>query len=161
MRIILVLFVFLLSACNRPDPNPELRDPILTDLKAKLSATDATIEAEEKLIAEFEAALKGAAPQTGQAKIARKRLSGAVERKNRAQQMKQFYMVRIESRTEEAKREYLKAFEAQADWPSPEEYENYKAQDALLAAPKTWSVKERMKSQGASSGTASGSSVDH
>jgi hypothetical protein len=145
MRKLVISIILLLAACNKPDPSPELRDPILADLKAKLGATEAAVEAEEKQVAEFQEALKSAAPQTGQAKIAQKRLYEATDRRNKALQMKQYYLVKIESRIDQAKRDYLRAFEDKRDWPDPAEYESYKAQDALLSAPRTWSVKERMK----------------
>ncbi|MGE5086962.1 MAG: hypothetical protein ACM3MG_11720, partial [Bacillota bacterium] len=55
MRIITAFAIlFLITACNKPDPNPELKDPIYADLQTQLGAATQALEAEKKKLEGFE-----------------------------------------------------------------------------------------------------------
>jgi len=75
MRIIAAFSIILaLTACNKPDPNPELKDPIYSDLQTQLTAATQSLEAEKKKLEGFEKDLAAVVPQTGQVKYAQKRV---------------------------------------------------------------------------------------
>src|SRR6185295_9609363 len=64
------LGILLMTACNRPNPNPELLDPIYADLGTEMNNQEKEIAEEQKGLDEAKKRLKNAAPQTGDAKRA-------------------------------------------------------------------------------------------
>ena len=74
MRYCVVILLLLLSSCNKPDPNPELKDPIYQDLLKRVKEMDSQIAEETKTLEEHKGALAKVVPQTGQNKYAQKRV---------------------------------------------------------------------------------------
>ncbi|WP_210415550.1 hypothetical protein [Bdellovibrio sp. NC01] len=153
MRIIAaILILFTLAACNKPDPNPELKDPIYSDLQTKLGAATAAVEAEKKKLEGFEKDLETVVPQTGQIKYAQKRVFESQALIVKLEQEKAYLELKIEQRKKEAAISYHKAFAKKEEWPNPKEYASYQAEEKLRTAKRTWDVKSRMKEAGVSFG---------
>ena len=144
----LTIILFALSACNKPDPAPELKDPIYSDLTASLAATTQALEAEKKALEEHQKALKEVVPQTGQIKYAQKRVNESQERITKLEQEKQYLELKVEARKSVSRKTYLAAFKKGEPWPDPKEFESYQAEKRLRNAKKTWDVKERIKEAG-------------
>lgn len=145
MRLILLLIPFLIAACNKPDPNPELRDNIYHELNNQLAEVTHALEAEEKTLAGHEASLKEVVPQTGQIKFAQKRVFESQAKVDKMKQEKAWLELRVKERLQETKKTYFKAFKAGKDWPDPKEFEEFEAQSKLQKAKRQWDVKARIE----------------
>lgn len=151
MRIIAALFIILtLTACNKPDPNPELKDPIFADLQTQLGAATQSLEAEKKKLEGFEKDLAAVVPQTGQIKYAQKRVFESQALVNKWEQEKAYLELKIEQRKNTAVKSYKKAFAKKEEWPDPKEWTSYQAEQKLRNAKRSWDVKSRMKEAGIS-----------
>ncbi|MEN0057832.1 MAG: hypothetical protein AAGB31_03280 [Bdellovibrio sp.] len=135
---------FFLLACEKPDPNPELRDPIYADLNSTLGAVSQEIEGEKKNLSDNEKALQEVIPQTGQIKYAQKRVQESKEKITRLEQEKAYLELKIENRRKSTKKSYAKAFANQEAWPDPQEWASYQAEKRLRSAKRTWDIKNRM-----------------
>ncbi|WP_295901222.1 hypothetical protein [uncultured Bdellovibrio sp.] len=142
------IILFALTACNKPDPHPELKDPIYSDLTASLAATSSALENEKKTLAGHEQTLKDVVPQTGQIKYAQKRVDESKAKIIRLEQEKQYLELKIEARKKLSKKSYMQAFKKGETWPDPKEWESYQTEKKLRNAKKAWDVKERMKETG-------------
>jgi len=159
-HLILLLFsIFSLFACHKPEPNPELRDPIYQDYLSELDLAKKSLEAEEKTLKEHEATYAAVVPQTGQIKYARKRIEESKEKINRFQQQIQYFELKIANRLADTRKKYLEAFRAGKDWPDPKEIEEYHGIQKLrrdkIAADKGERMKPKeppAKASGASGG---------
>lgn len=144
--LILTLSVLItLAGCNRPDSNPELKDPIYSDINSSLGSVSQELESEKKSLAEHEQALKDVVPQTGQIKFAEKRVFEAKARITKLEQEKTYLELKLNARLKEARRSYLKAFEKKETWPNPDEWSQYQAEKNLRNAKRAWDVKDRME----------------
>lgn len=163
MRIIL-FFTFILlalSGCKKPDPNPELHDPIYSDLQSRLGSVSSSLNAEKKTLAEHQKTLSEVKPQTGQNKYAMKRVYESQEKITRFQQEEQYLTLKIAARKKQAKRSYMAAFNKGESWPDPAEYQAYQSEQRLRNAKRSWDVKERMKSAGISEKPHAPASAEH
>lgn len=143
--IILCLLTFALASCKKPDPHPELKDPVYNDLNATLGTVTQLYNAEIKALEGFEKELREVVPQTGQIRYAQKRVRESKEKISKLEQEKQFLELKIQTRLKETKKSYMEAFKADKPWPDPSEWETYRIQRKFQQAKKTWDVKERMK----------------
>ena len=112
--LILALFMF---GCNKPDPHPELKDPILKSMNESLAILEGDLKATEKAVAEAEKMEKNAVPLTGEAKLGAKRAYEAKSNKMKIEQHIQFLKIRKETRIKKVQEEYLKFFKAGKPWP--------------------------------------------
>lgn len=142
--IIMALFTL---GCSKPDPHPELRDPIYIDLQAKEKELATSIESEKKNLDEASAKMSAASPQTGQIKYARKHYFETKKRLEKIQQLHRYYKLRIESRAIEAQDAYLDAYDKKQpeSWPNKDEFEEYRARESARMKSRNWSVKERIE----------------
>ncbi|XGC80860.1 hypothetical protein ACES2L_16165 [Bdellovibrio bacteriovorus] len=149
MRIISLIIISLcLFACNKPEKNPELRDPIYSAIEAELKATEVAIAGEEKTLADHEKTLANVVPQTGQIKYAQKRVAESKNKLSKLLQEKQYLELKKKARVREAKKTYLAAFKKGESWPNPKEWESFQAEERLRKAKRTWDVQERIKQAG-------------
>lgn len=147
LRIVTLLLISLaLTSCNKPDPNPELKDPIYNDLNSRFASTNQALEAEKKALQEHEASLKEVVPQTGQILYAKKRIYDSQAKIQRLSQEVKYLELKIASRKREAKQSYAEAFKKGEEWPNPTEFTAYEAQNKLRAAKPTWDAGARVKS---------------
>lgn len=149
-KLVFLVFLGVLSACNKPDPNPELKDPISQDIQSNIKSIEAQLATERKNLADAEGEIKKAVPQTGQIKFARKHYFDVKARMEKLEQELRYYRLREESRKYEARADYLKAFDKKEAWPSPEEFENYKIAESARKKSRNWSVKERILKENSS-----------
>lgn len=155
MKIIALIFIiFSLAACNKPDLNPELKDPIYSDLQSQLGSTTASLEAEKKKLEGFQKDLETVAPQTGQVKFAQKRVFESQALITKLGQEKNYLGLKLEQRKMAATISYRKAFEKKEEWPDPKEFISYRAEQKLRTARRSWDVKDRIKEAGISFGEA-------
>jgi hypothetical protein len=136
--VILIGLVAFLSACKRPNKNPELIDPIYMDLLKEMKFY---ADQEKKFKDEAEAAkveMEKEDPRTGNAKAIKSRYHGKLKDAEKARQMQVFYELHAKNRKNEAREAYLAAFKADKPWPDPKEYEGFQTMMALRKANKSW-----------------------
>ncbi|WP_413583028.1 hypothetical protein [Bdellovibrio sp. HCB288] len=158
MRLIAaILLIFTLTACNKPMENPEVKDPIYSDLQTQVTAATAALEGEKKKLEGFEKDLITVVPQTGQIKYAKKRIYESQAAITRLAQEVEYLKLKVEQRKAHAQQSYKKAFAKKEDWPDPKEWTSYQAEQKLRNAKRSWGVKERMKAAGVTIDTGLGS----
>ncbi len=151
MRIILALITFFfLISCNKPDPHPELKDEIYSDLTARLGEVSHQVEETEKQVVTNKKELDAVVPQTGQIKFAQKRYFESEQKLNLLRQQKEWLKIRSEERLKESQKSYRRAFKKGEKWPDSQEFEAYKDELRIRSAKKEWDVKLRMKEAGLS-----------
>jgi hypothetical protein len=127
--------------CSRPNPTPELIDPIYADLLQRSAVAKAgaeTKKAEIKKLKEELAELPARDPTKRklQENLSKNEMLLVV-----ADQEGLYYEIRAEQRKAYARDEYLKAFEAGKPWPEPKDFEIYKIQRKLRDSPREWTGK--------------------
>lgn len=148
-RFFYILFITtLLIGCDKPDPHPELKDPIYNDLISSLSSTQKALEDEKKTLEGHIKESADVVPQTGQIKYAQKRINESKSRITRLEQEVQYLELKVEARKSASRSKYLQAFKKKEAWPDSKEWENYKIEKKLQSAKKTWDVRERIKESG-------------
>ena len=145
LRVIFFALFFLLLACEKPNPTPELLDPIYQDLENELKKAEAEIKSTEKELEGFRLEEKKVQPQTGQIKFAQKRVFETEAKLEKLKQMRTYWLLRKETRQKIARKSYLKAYKEKAPWPDPKEYQDYSLQRKLEQAPLNWNVKRRLE----------------
>lgn len=125
--------------CSRPNPTPELIDPIYKDLNERSSLAKAAAESAKEELAQLKidvAALPPRDPTLRKLKedVSKKELQMMV-----AEQEGLYFEVRASQRRDYARKEYLKAFNKGEPWPDPKHFEAYEAQRRLKDAPREWS----------------------
>lgn len=136
-----VLVIMISFGCSRPNPNPELIDPIYSDLLQRSAVAKAgadTKKAEIKKLKEEIAELPARDPTKRklQEDLSKNEMLLVV-----ADQEGLYYEIRANQRKTYAREEYAKAFEAGKPWPDPKDYETYKIQRKLKDAPREWTGK--------------------
>lgn len=151
MKNYLTIIIFLIvTSCSKPDPHPELKDPIYSDLQSILDTTTKTLETEKKKLEDTQKELESVTPQTGEIKHVQHKMTESQSLINRLEQEKQYLQIKIEQRRIDDVLSYNKSFKLNKPWPNPAEYEAYRIQQKLRNAKKTWDVKDRMKQAGIS-----------
>ncbi len=143
--LVLLLTLPLAISCSRPEPTPELRDPIYQDFLSQKSATEKGLAEAQKKMDEYSEAVKKAAPQTGQAKQNLKKYYEMERRAITLSQQLRYWDIRIEERLIASRLEYRQAFSKGLTWPNPKEFETYRAEKKLRAARLQWDQKERVR----------------
>ncbi|HEY1078955.1 MAG TPA: hypothetical protein VGE46_02625 [Bdellovibrio sp.] len=139
------LITFTLVACKKPEPNPELKDPIYTDISASLESTSKAVEAEKKTLEGHIKALADVVPQTGQIKFAQKRVDESKAKIVLLEQEKRFLELKLATRLKISRKAYNQAFKTGETWPVPAEWDAYQAEKRLRSAKRNWDVKDRIK----------------
>ncbi len=146
LRVLIFLFLPLIFiACDKPNPEPEKIDPIYADIQSQLGAVTSQIKTAEKDLEDKKKELEKVVPQTGQIKFAQKRVDEADNALRKLIQMQTYLELKLKSRKNWAREEYLKAYKKKEVWPSPLEYEEYLAQKKLEESPRNWDAKKRVQ----------------
>lgn len=140
----IILASLFIVSCNKPDPNPELKDPIYSDLLMSAASVSQQLEVEKKTLEDNKKALSEVVLQSGQNKYAEKRIRESNNRISRLEQEKQYLELKIEAYRRAARKSYLQAFKKGEPWPDPKEWSAYQSEKKLLTAKKTWDVKARI-----------------
>jgi hypothetical protein len=143
-KIGLIILSACFFGCNRPNPNPELLDPIYGELQKQLIEVRKGLDDEKKSLSDFEKELQNAKPQTGQIKYAQKRYSESAARVRKLEELVKYTEIRIDSRIKKAREDYLLAWKEKKSWPDPNEYKEYMEYKKAQAIPLQWNVKERI-----------------
>ena len=130
-----------LLACKKPNPNPELLDPIYIDLGLEFKTADGDVKAEEKAIEDLKKQITALPPRdTSRGPMTRelyKRERHLVQLKQKAQ----YFEIRQQQRKDFDQISYLKAFEADKPWPDAAEIAEYKRLKKLTSAPLSWDTR--------------------
>jgi predicted nuclease with TOPRIM domain len=105
-----IFFIFLVG-CNRPNPHPESLDPIYADIQNQIASTQKEAELLEKELAPIMKDIKEAQPQTGELKLRYSELYETQSKLAKAKQRIDYLNMRLATRKQLVKSEYLKAFE--------------------------------------------------
>ena len=137
----LAVVILVISGCSRPNPNPELVDPIYADLLQRSAVAKAgaeTKKAEIKKLKEEIAELPARDPTKRklQEDLSKNEMLLVV-----ADQEGLYYEIRANQRKAYARDEYTKAFDAGKPWPDPKDFETYKIQRKLRDSPREWTGK--------------------
>ncbi len=135
----------LLVSCSKPDPNPELSDPIYLDMKAQLTIVEKSLVDAKAKIAEGKSELNAAVPQTGQVKQAQKKLFQYEKLHDLYQQQIKYWLIRIQERGRQARLEYTSSRKSGTPWPNPKEFESYSSEKKLRLAKIQWDAKKRLE----------------
>lgn len=145
--LLCLLFILAFSGCSKPDPAPELKDPIYSDLNNQYAATTQAIDAEKKVLEGHLKDLSGAIPQTGQTKLAQKRVRESKDKITRLEQEAKYLKLKIDARKKTARSSYQEAYKSQKAWPDPNEWKVYEAEKRFREAKRNWDVKQRIKDE--------------
>ncbi len=140
-----LFFSQLLTSCSKPDPNPELSDPIYLDMKTQLTIVEKSLVDAKAKIAESKTELKDAVPQTGQVKQAQKKLFQYEKLHDLYQQQIKYWLIRIQERGRQARLEYTSSRKSGTPWPNPKEFESYASEKKLRLAKIQWDAKKRLE----------------
>ena len=129
------------AGCSRPNPTPELTDPIYADLGQRSALAKAGAELKKEEIKTLRQELADLpARDIGRRKMLDD-LTGKEHQMMAAEQEGLYYEIRATQRKDYARSEYLKAFDKGEPWPDPKDFETYKLQRKLKDAPREWSAK--------------------
>lgn len=146
MRIYLILCIsILLFGCDRPDPQPQLRDPIYLDIQSEITSLQQAFDSESKTLQEHQKTLSEVIPQTGQIKYAQKRVDESKAVLNKMAQELEYQRLKLQAQEKKARVSYKKAHNLKEAWPNPTEWSEYQAEKRFRSAKKTWDVESRMK----------------
>lgn len=137
----LILALPLLQACERPDPNPELKDPIYRDLKDRAKGFEKSAGDIEKSLEDLKDAVDKAEPRSLDLIKAEREYSRAREQLLTLEQKARYYKIRAERRKLEGRAAYKKAFAKGEKWPKPEEHQKYLSYLKLKEAPRDWGAR--------------------
>lgn len=166
LRILIIFFVIIwISACNKPDPEPEKKDPIYADLQAELGISQREIAEVEKQLSDYRSDLERVKPQTGKIKYAQKRYFETEKALDMLKQREKYWKIRIEERARFVRQKSMEAYQQGRKWESGNEYEEYLAEKRLRRAKLVWDARQRredaLKEIKAESGPDSSSSKEH
>jgi len=149
LAVCVTALALLLSGCDKPNPNPELLDPVYADLSKKAEEIKKQAEAAKAAVVDAQKEADAAVPQTRQIEYATKRLNEAKIKLLRAEQIARYYEIRTESRVATDKAEYSKAFSQKKPWPDPAEYQQFLDSERLATEhPTKWDANARRKELG-------------
>ena len=137
----IVLSIFSSSGCSRPNPTPEILDPIYADLNQKTALSKAEAEKTKK---ELETAREDFSKLQPRDPSRKKALQDIKKKEDLLVQLEQqslYYEIRAEKRREHARQEYSKAYEADKPWPNPDDFAAYKLSEKLRTAPRDWGTR--------------------
>lgn len=131
---IISAIILSLLGCKKPNANPELMDPIYTDLVAEKALAVKNLEDQKKQLLDLEKQYSEAKPQTGQLKPAQRKVEDARIRIHKFKQQVLYFEVKIANRKIETRKKYMTAFLNNQEWPDKKEIDEYMAIQKLRRA---------------------------
>ena len=138
LTIFLAMVVTILAGCKSPEPNPELRDPIYSDLSAQAGAYKGKVESQQKKLEDLTAELEKMTTRDPNRKRAIKDKYDLERGLVQLKQAQQYFEIRSEQRKAYDAEAYMKAFNADKPWPDPQELVDYREFQKLRNAPRSW-----------------------
>lgn len=123
--IFLIVLCTQLVGCKKEDPNPELMDPIYSDLLKRATDSQKAYEEAKVKVEALRKDLEKAEPNSIDVKDIQKDLAKTEIQKQRAEQEARYFKIRSERRKYEDRIEYKKAFAKNEEWPNKHEYSDY------------------------------------
>jgi hypothetical protein len=149
LHFLAILSILILSACDKPNPQPELLDPIYATIEAELKEAQkaASEAAKEEATAKLE--LQKIEPQTGEHRTKWRAYFEARKKTQAAEQHAHYYELKLFERKKTARFDYLEAFKKKEPWPDPSEFAQYKKDKGRKMAPRSWAhvLKQRLPAQ--------------
>jgi hypothetical protein len=146
--LVLLINAMLLLGCSKPDPNPELKDPIYKDIEANLKASSKLLVDTEKKLEVLLQESSGYGPRTKEKMV---NLRDINKQKKIIENLKQsvaYLQIRLDRRKIQTHIDYSAAYSKKQAWPDPKEFENYKAVKKLKEAPRSWDARvPKLKSE--------------
>lgn len=142
-HLLVFFFLFFSVGCDKPEPEPEKKDPIYQDLLSELSLAEKNIAEMEKQLAEHRTTLEKVVPQTGQIRFAQKRLFETEKTLELFKQQKKYWTLRAESRRDYIRKASYEAFIKKSKLDTSAEYQEYLAEKRLRRARLEWDAKQR------------------
>jgi hypothetical protein len=136
-----ILFTLLTVGCSRPNPTPELKDPIYLDLVSRSNLAKAAAESSKAELVDLRGQLKSLPARDPSRRKVQQDISKKETHLLVADQEALYFEIRAGQRKEHARKEYLEAFNSGKTWPRPEDFEAYKAQRKLQEAPREWNAR--------------------
>lgn len=135
----LLIICLLTAACTRENKNPELIDPIYSDLQKELGAAQAQLEDAKKKLVEAQKNFEKSQPRSIERRSTRDEVTKFTAAVTRTEEMVEYYKIRLARRLAESRYNYKQAFHKKLPWPDPKEFEYYKINKKLRMAPLNWS----------------------
>ena len=137
VRLILLLFLGLV-ACRHEDSTPELSDPIFADMVRRMEEAQRKVDQLKRDYESIKKDYENAGIQNGEIKVQRQTLFDKIQDLDKLQQKTRFMELEADSRKAWDRKSYKKAFDANKDWPDPEEFRLYKFHQKLVGIPKSY-----------------------
>ncbi len=141
LGLVIAIVIGLITGCNRPNPTPELTDPIYSDLLQRSAVAKAAAESKKAEIKTLRTDLSNLPARD----TSRNKMLEDVTSKEHllmaAEQEALYYEIRATQRKEYARDEYAKAFGKNQPWPDPADFVAYKLQKKLKDSPREWGSK--------------------
>lgn len=118
---------------------PESVDPIYNDLAKRRKQLDQQIAKQEGTLEELLRELMSPEMTFGQRKKIAEHQANAHLKIRKFDQQRHYLDLQLEKRKLEARKEYLKAFQAKLPWPDPSEITKYQTARRLRTANQDWS----------------------
>lgn len=137
----IVTWVVTALGCSKPMDNPEIMDPIYNDLKKLADEYAKTVEDTKKQKAESYKKFLAMEANSLDKKLEMKNYNKLSKELKRAEDMAQYYKIRMERRKFEGRIAYLESYEKKEPWPKPEEYKAFQFHHKLRNAPRQWDTR--------------------
>ncbi len=136
----LALFVLLIiqAGCSKPNPHPEMIDPIYNDLVARSAEAKTAAETKREEIIGIKKELDSLPARDPSRKKTLENLRRSERQLMVAEQNALYYEVRAEQRKAFAYDQYMEAYQKGKPWPDPAEFLAYKNQKKLESGPREW-----------------------
>jgi hypothetical protein len=138
-----LVLLIIVTGCNRADPYPERRDPVLADIEADLRLAERAVMTLEKEKTANKAQMEAARLQTGEAKTKWTAYHETEKNLDQAQQHVKYLKLRKETRIEQDRKSYRDALASGSPWPDPQEFKDYMTNKRLKTAPRDWNERLR------------------
>ncbi len=132
-------FLIFISGCDKPNEAPEFLDKVYLELVRELSETVKIKDNKLKELATITKTAESLKPRSRESRVARETILRIKKEVDKIEQDILYKRLRIRSRAEQDRREYMSAWKAKSVWPRPESFNNYILQRKLASAPRTWS----------------------
>lgn len=139
-KCLVILSILMLTlGCNRPDPNPELKDPIYKDLKSEYSKYQKYVEDEQKKLDEAMLEMEKIEPRSLDRRAKTMEIRSFKKNILEYTQKAEYFRIKMELRRVYGRKAYRIAFQKGEDWPDPSEFKAYETNKRLQEAPRNWS----------------------
>lgn len=137
-RLLLAILLTTLIGCKAENPNPELMDPIYSDLKKEAEGAAKALEAQIKEKEASKLAIQKADPNSIELREAEKLYWQATKKIDLLRPIEHYYKIHAERRRVEGRADYRRSLAKGEIWPDPKEYEGYMTNKRLRSAERNW-----------------------